>query len=111
MAGRAHVIHIHHTPPPRENRPYFKLSAHYKWALNQVTLLLVVVVLGGAPWCWWMVVVMLTALLNFSLKMLQSHHVDGDRPKCRRMPSRRGRTFDEIAWGCRVGVRPKKIGS
>ncbi|CAM9621487.1 unnamed protein product [Pylaiella littoralis] len=36
MAGRAHVIHIRHTPPPRETRPYFKLSAHYKWALSQV---------------------------------------------------------------------------
>ncbi|CAM9649000.1 unnamed protein product [Scytosiphon promiscuus] len=35
MAGRAHVIHIQHTPPPRETRAYFKLSAHYKWALGQ----------------------------------------------------------------------------
>ncbi|CAM9974433.1 unnamed protein product [Ectocarpus sp. 4 AP-2014] len=36
MAGRAHVTHIHHTPARRENRPYFKLSAHYEWALSQV---------------------------------------------------------------------------
>ncbi|CAM9456335.1 unnamed protein product [Ectocarpus fasciculatus] len=36
MAGRAHVTHIHHTPAKRENRPYFKLSAHYEWALSQV---------------------------------------------------------------------------
>eukprot|EP00752_Nemacystus_decipiens_P018383 g16490.t2 len=36
MAGRAHVTHVRHTPPPRQSNPYFKLSAHYKWALTQV---------------------------------------------------------------------------
>ncbi|CAN0358728.1 unnamed protein product, partial [Laminaria digitata] len=35
MSRIAPVIHIQHTPPPRETRGYFKLSAHYKWALSQ----------------------------------------------------------------------------
>lgn len=37
MAGRAYVVHIHHPAPRGGSRdPYYKLSAHYKWALTQV---------------------------------------------------------------------------
>eukprot|EP00904_Undaria_pinnatifida_P006240 jgi/Undpi1/2746/HiC_scaffold_14.g06124.m1 len=35
MAHIAPVVHIRHTPPHGENRGYYKLSAHYKWALSQ----------------------------------------------------------------------------
>ncbi|CAM9982748.1 unnamed protein product, partial [Hapterophycus canaliculatus] len=35
MAGRSYVIHIQHEPTRGESRPYYKLSAHYKWALSQ----------------------------------------------------------------------------
>jgi hypothetical protein len=30
------LLHLHHHPDPQAENGYFKLAAHYKWALNQV---------------------------------------------------------------------------